>query len=118
MTRQIKKAHGYQEKMIRLIPSEIIATYMALNGIVPENNKIANSVIAGILLLIMPFYLEKVHKMKWGPQVWFMTISFVIWLYSIGTPFKFWGLYVPWVGSATIIIWTLIAPMFVTGDVD
>ncbi len=118
MSRQISKGHGYQDKLIRLIPSEIIAAFMALDGIVPEESKIANSAIAVILLVIMPFYLEKVHKVKWGPQIWFMTISFVIWMYSLGGPFKYWNLYVPWIGSAMIIIWTLIAPIFLTGDIE
>ena len=113
MAREIKSDQTYRSKLLKLIPSEIVAAYMVLKGIVPaESGKWGLFVVSLVLLIITPFYLSKFEKVKKASQVAFSSLSFIIWVYSIGGPFVYWGLYEPWIASIALVLWTLIIPLF------
>jgi hypothetical protein len=117
MARQIKRDQTYRDKLLKLIPSEIVAAYMVLIGIIPEHYaKWGTLVVSIILLILTPFYLKKLEKVANNVQVLFCSLSFVVWVYSLGGlggPFRHWHMYQPWIGSVVLILWTLIVPLFV-----
>ena len=114
MPRAIKKSNIYQEKLLKLIPSEIVAAYLALQGIVPEeHSKWGLLFISIILLILTPFYLKKFQNVTHWLQLTITTLSFIIWIYTLGGPFELWGLYIPWIGSIVMVIWTLIVPLLI-----
>jgi hypothetical protein len=113
MPREIKSDSTYRSKLLKLIPSEIVAAYMVLQGIVPaDSGKWGLFAVSVVLLIITPFYLSKFENVKKAPQIVFSTLSFVIWIYSLGGPFVYWGLYKAWVASIVLVLWTLIVPLF------
>ena len=46
-------------------------------------------------------------------QIIVTTISYVVWVYTLGGPFSVWGIYSPAAGSVFLVIWTLAMPLLV-----
>lgn len=112
----------YSDKLLKLIPGEVVAAYITINGIIPEDQpsaKWVSLIVAIILLLAIPLYLTKTLSVMNMRQVYFTMGSFVIWLYSLGGPFKFWDkatgihFHIPYIGSILLILWTLLIPFAV-----
>ena len=114
MAREIRVDQNYKDRLLKLIPSEIVAAYMVLAGIIPKDSaKWGTLVVSIVLLILVPFYLWKIQNVKITSQILVTAISFVVWLYSLGGPFEAWGFYESWIGSAILILWTLIIPIVV-----
>jgi hypothetical protein len=114
MAREIRDIQDYKDKLLKLIPSEIVAAYMILQGIIPEDSSRIGTLVVGIALTILtPVYLNRIHNVKRTVQLVLTTISFIVWLYTLGGPFRAWGIYQAWIGSVILIIWTLIIPLFI-----
>jgi hypothetical protein len=114
MPREIKVVQSYQDRMLKLIPTEIIAAYMALQGVVPAAYaKWATLAAAVILVALTPLYLTRLQQVHRVGQVVMTTIAVVVWLYTLGGPFQYWGLYQPWIGSVLLVLWTLVVPLVV-----
>jgi hypothetical protein len=113
MAREIKTTEEYLGRLLKLIPSEIIAVYMAIQGFIPkESAKWGLSIVSLVLLIITPFYLKYTQKVEKNAQVFVSTASFLIWVYAIGGPFVYWNIYQAWIGSALLLIWTTFIPQF------
>ncbi len=113
MAREIKPDQEYRSKLLKLIPSEIVAAYMVLHGVIPaEYAKWGLIIITLVLLIITPFYLKKFEKVKKNLQIIASSLTFVVWVYSLGGgPFAHWNLYEPWIASVVLVLWTLIIPL-------
>lgn len=121
MAREIKTQEQYLGKLLKLIPSEIVAAYMAIQGFVPdENAKWGLTVVAALLFIITPFYLKRVQNVEKNSQVFVSTLSFIVWVYAIGGPFAHWemtqgeSIHEPWIASIVILLWTTFIPQFFT----
>jgi hypothetical protein len=66
-----------------------------------------------ILLVLTPIYLRKVSKVNNVTQLGVTTISFIIWVYTLGGPFVVWGIYYSLIGSVVLVLWSVIIPLFV-----
>jgi hypothetical protein len=63
MAREIKTDEKYLGRLLKLIPSEIVAAYLAIQGIVPvDSQKWGLLIISLVLFVITPFYLRKIMK--------------------------------------------------------
>jgi hypothetical protein len=114
MAREIKVNQEYRTRLLKLIPSEIVAAYMVLAGIIPPDRaKWGTLIVSIVLLVLVPFYMWRMQNVRRNSQLIVTTISFVVWLYSLGGPFAAWGLYESWIGSVILILWTLIIPVAV-----
>lgn len=134
MSREINSTQPFQDKVVKLIPTEIVGAYMVLNGIIglpasptAESMRALSATpvsddtlrfyliqaVFAILLVITPLYLTKVAKVTNRRQLAVTTMSFVVWAYTLGGPFVVWGLYYPLVASVLLVIWSLVVPMFV-----
>src|SRR5215207_6264134 len=121
MAREVQPANSYRDVLLKLIPSEIVAAYMVIDGAVSQDEDRARglTLIAGLLLLLLtPIYLARLYGVRNRAQIIFTTLSFVVWLYSLGGPFRFWGLYYPAISSVILVIWTLLAPLIVTESLE
>lgn len=124
MSRQVNQTQPYADKLVKFIPSEIIASYMVISGILGFSADVATthdeSAILGIkivffvLLALTPLYLWKVSKVTSIPQMILSTVSFAIWVYTLGGPFSsaVWNIYNGNYASIILILWTLIVPIF------
>jgi len=131
MAREVNDTQPYSDKLVKLIPSEIIGAYMVLSNIlgynagniqasvlpkpVTENDlkPILLQIVFFVLLVLTPVYLKKISKVNNVTQLGVTTISFIIWVYTLGGPFVVWGLYYSLIGSVVLVLWSLIVPLFV-----
>ena len=113
MAREVKTDQDYKSKLLKLIPSEIIAAYILIWGIIPADYKYWGSLItAAIMLVLIPFYLRRLYDVKRLGQIIYIMIAFVIWIYTLGEPFRQWGIWQEWIGSVLLILYTLTIPLF------
>jgi len=112
MAREIKTNQDYKNKLLKLIPSEIVAAYVVIEGIIPDDRKLIGTIAVSLVLLILiPLYLKKIYKVQRFGQHVFVMIAFIIWIYTLGGPFKHWNLWEAWIGSAVLILYTLLIPL-------
>ncbi len=113
MAREVKANQDYKSKLLKLIPSEIVAAYMVIEGIIPEERKYIGTLILSLVLLgMLPFYLRKIYRVRRLGQHVFVMLAFMVWIYSLGGPFKYWDIWEAWIGSSLLILYTLAIPLF------
>ena len=115
MAREIKRDQNYGEKLLRLIPSEIVAAYIVVTSVIPESAvKWGYLIVSIILFITVPCYMWRIQKVKNILQLIITTIAFAVWTYSLnGGAFKEWGLYKSWIASVILVLWTLIIPIII-----
>jgi hypothetical protein len=122
MPREIKQDQSYKDKLLKLIPSEIVAAYLVILGILNNQQIIIQEaditeifqwIVFGIILVLTPVYLRKFQNVMKISQLVLTSISFVVWSYSLGGPFIVSGLHHSTIASIIMILWTLAAPTFV-----
>jgi hypothetical protein len=114
MAREINQYNRYKDRLLKLIPSEIVAAYLVIEGMIPSGETHAPlvSLIAVLVLLILiPFYLNKTMNVKRTGQIILTMVSFIIWIYSLGGPFALYGVHIGYVGSVLLVLWTLVIPL-------
>ena len=128
MPREINDSQPYQDKLVKLIPTEIVGAYMVLAGMLGFNPTAATSVptdrlyiiliqvVFFVLVVLTPLYLWRVSKVTNIIQLIVTTLSFVVWVYTLGGPFAVWKIFYPIVGSVLLILWSLITPLVVPPD--
>jgi hypothetical protein len=125
MPRVIAENNNYIKRLLKIIPSESVAAYLALVNIIPYNTMsefgilIYNIIIASFITVITPFYLVKVMEMRLKEditQIIFITLSFLVWVFTIkGEIFLSVINRYEFIKTAVLIIWTTIMPIVNTG---
>jgi len=113
MERQIRSGDTYPAKLLKIIPAEIIAAYLAAVGLIPKTYEYTLEILIIISIFLfccVPLYLVYVIKIQKPGQLIFSTLSFAVWVFSIGGPFTYISFYQPFIGSIVLILWTLIIP--------
>lgn len=135
MGRQFSQAQSYADKLMKIVPTEIVGAYMVLAGIIGYPPGATEFVIvpAGIsddalrafliqftfaaLLVLTPVYLIRVGHVTSRSQILLSCATFVVWVYSLGGPFVVWGCYYPLMGSVVLVLWALTVPLLTAGPV-
>lgn len=119
---------SYLDKLKDLIPTEIAVLYVAGAAVIPSEVRVAEVVWAVACLIFTIAYIAQdsrraegdaaVHPVAWS-QVAVSSVSFVIWVYVLGGPFKAVptdpksvNLFVPWLGTLLMLGWTFVVPKF------
>ena len=111
MAREIKEMEYYKDKLLKLIPTEIVGAYLVLQGLIPQSRaKIWLPIVSICLCIITFLYLKFLQKVNRISQLIISTGSFGVWLLAIGGPFKYFGWYEPFIGSIVLVLWSLIIP--------
>lgn len=114
---------SYFEKLIRYIPGELVAAYLALDGVLKEpfidHQLVLYWIVFLALLILTPLYViyrpNKValadHSLRFHAAA--ATVAFVVWVFALGGPFVVtWpGLYRPVYGSILLVVTTLTIPV-------
>ena len=66
-----------------------------------------------VLLVLTPLYLAKIHDVRGKTQLVLTSLSFVVWVYTLGGPFQMVGWYQPQIASCVLVLWTLVVPLFI-----
>lgn len=117
MSRSIDEESSFLQVLLKLIPSEVIAVFIFVQGVMPRL-LVPHLVVALLLVAITPLYLSRAVGVRSRVQLVVSTISLVVWIYAMGAgPLRFvrppW--YEPWHGAVALAVWTLVPPMFFTG---
>jgi hypothetical protein len=142
MGREVNATQPYTDKLVKLIPTEIVGAYMVLAGILsrtgtnsptklqptvpdllglpPESDlKIdLTRIVFFFLLVLTPFYLRRVGRVTNISQLCISTLSFGVLVYTLGGPFVDWGIYHPLIGSVILVLWSLSVPLVVNAETD
>jgi hypothetical protein len=114
MGRAIKREdNSFIKALLKLIPSEIIAVFIFLQGVLPDR-LVPHLVISLLLVGITPLYLYTAMGVRSRGQLAVSTLSMAVWIYALGQgPVRFLEapLYEPWYGSVILAMWTLVPPM-------
>jgi hypothetical protein len=114
----------YLDRLLKMIPGEVVALYLVGSGLIPEGESIATVVWAVVCLIgviVVRVYGTTDPENSKPPDWVHVTIScvaFVIWVYSMGGPFAEYGLYIPYIGSLLVLVWTFFVPIFYKGPAD
>ena len=110
------QSNSFIQILLKLIPSEVIAVTVFLQGVMPQL-LVPHLIVTAVLLAITPLYLSRVMGVKSRPQLVISTLSLAVWIYAIrGGPVQFirYPYYQHWYGAVALALWTLIPPMFLT----
>lgn len=114
MNRSIESDNSFLQVLLKLIPSEVIAVFIFVQGVLPRLLA-PHIVVAALLVAITPLYLARAMKVHSRAQLIVSTISLVVWIYAMGAgPLRFVRppYYAPWHGAVALAVWTLVPPMF------
>jgi len=109
----------YKDKLLKYIPADVIAIYLALHSLVPvlpdaAPKKILYWIIFASILLITIPWQRKVAKIgKWS-QVWVGFGAFIVWAITVGDPFTHenFAWYYPAYGAMILALYTFLIPLF------
>jgi hypothetical protein len=111
----------YLDRLMKMIPAEVIGLYVVGSGLIPAGQPIALAVWAVVCLagvLLVRAYGTADPQRGLSPDWMHVAISavaFVIWVYSLGGPFEAANLHMPYVGSLLVLAWTFFVPIFYRG---
>jgi hypothetical protein len=107
----------YYSRLIKLIPSEIIAFYLAMDGIVSAlpQKEILLWIIFGIALVGSWFYLGKVANVSSPLQKILTIVALAIWVFVFGGPFTQFSWYDASYGKMLLVLFTFFVPVFFKG---
>ena len=108
----------YYSRLVKLIPSEIIALYLALDGIASAMKDkdtmlwiaFGNAVIGGWI------YLGQMANVTRLTQRFLTIFALVIWVYVFGGPFVQFSWYDPSYGKFLLVLYTFFIPMLFKGE--
>ena len=116
MGRAIEQENSFLQVLLKLIPSEIIAVFVFIQGVLPHL-LVPHLLVALLLVGITPLYLSRAAGVSSRAQLVVSTLSLVVWIYAMGAgPLRFVRapFYEPWHGAVALAIWTLVPPMLLT----
>jgi hypothetical protein len=114
------KEDDYPTQLLKYIPAEIVAAFVAINGALKSAASVPMPVgwiVFIVLTVITPLYIWRVTKkedMKNAKaQIAVSTFAFVFWVFAIGGPFTNLSWYLPIYGTIILPLYTLLIPLFV-----
>lgn len=108
------QADDYTSKLVKYIPSEVVALYIALGSILGSSDKSDSSlywVIFGVCLVGTGLYLWRVTNVTKVTQIVISVVAFFVWALALGGPFESLNWYDPVYGALLLPIYTFFVPM-------
>ena len=112
----------YLDKLMKMIPTEVIGLYLVGSGIIPDDQHAyllgwSTVCLIGVVIARIAGTRDKAaNKPPQAGLVVVSAIAFVIWVYSLGGPFKWYmgANYKPFLGSLFVLVWTFVVPLVYT----
>lgn len=106
----------YKDKLLKLIPAEVVALYLTLDGVISSAAKgstleTALWVAFGVGLAGTPLYLTRVAGVSNALQLAISTVSFVVWIFALGGPFALADWYTSWIAASVLAVFTFSVPI-------
>jgi len=116
MGRSIEQDNSFLQVLVKLIPSEVIAVFVFVQGIMPARFW-PHLAVALLMVALTPLYLWRAGGVGSRAQLLVSTLSMAVWIYALGAgPFRFIKppFYEPWHGGGALALWTLVPPMLLS----
>jgi len=114
---------SYLDRLMKMLPAEALSLYLVGAGIIPADAP------RGVSLGWFIFCLGAVIALRiWGTSdkddnlpvdwvhVFISAVAFIIWVYSMGGPFKAYGIYIDYLGALLVLAWSFFVPMIYKGQ--
>lgn len=114
-------ASDFKDRLVKLIPSEIVTAYVTIQGIISGAGGTGNKplllwIIFVILFTLTPLYLFYVSRVTKWQQIVFTSIAFVVWVMAVGWPVSsILDFPSALIGSIVLVIYTLTIPFVYKG---
>ena len=112
---------SYLDRLLKMIPAEVVGLYLIGKGIIPGGQLIALTVwtvvcLIGVVAVRAYGTGDRAARLKpdWV-HVAISAVAFVLWVYQMGGPFEAVGIAVPYIGSLLMLAWTFFVPLFYKG---
>lgn len=114
----------YLERVFKLIPSETIAVYLFIEGILlsalsgsEQETQLVTWLWAVLVILLIGnfFYLMRLLNVTDPVQHVILALAFIVWVFTIGGPFQYLSFYQPFMGAVILGLFTFFVPIFYTG---
>jgi hypothetical protein len=104
----------YIQRILKYIPSEIVALYLAVLPFLKDANQSTEFLIAGGLTVVTFLYLLLVQKVKKPMQLILSCVCFALWVFALGGPFRFYEWYTnaPYLPALALGVAMLFIPAF------
>jgi len=113
-------ADPYGDRLLKLIPGEVISLYLAMVAIIANSSdakdQYAPLVILGIGAAATWLYLRVTQKVKNVLQLGVSVCAFCVWAFAIGGPLKDVLGYSGTYAGIALALFTFVAPMIPMGD--
>jgi len=119
----------YVDRLIKLIPAEVIAAYQAIRGVVVSvapNSPDAKSflpwlpIIGVLLVLFVRAWGTRAPSGDWATVQWrgvgIAMVSFIVLIISLGHPIVAETPIATWIGSVLLILWVFFLPYIYEGS--
>jgi len=112
----------YLEKLVKMIPAEVVGLYLVGSGIIPAVERLWLLVWTAFCFIAVFVIRARTTSdpsnqkgAQWG-AVLVSAVAFVIWVYSMGGPFKEYmgARYHAFLGSLLVLAWTFAVPLIYT----
>ena len=110
MSRAIDSHTTHLERVVQLIPAEVVAAHLTIQGLVYSQIRIRDSAIeasAVVLLLLLPLYLRRLGVTT-KRQIVLTMESFIVWVLAVSLPVHQRSGVDPLWGSIILILWTVV----------
>jgi hypothetical protein len=112
-------ADGYTDKLIKYIPADVVAAWLAVTGIIASDTEAPQQTLLWVLFfifLVITFFwtLKQTTQRGKSPamtQTAISTGSFAVWVFALGGPFASLVFYRPSYGSIVLIMYTLVVAL-------
>lgn len=127
-----KSVDDYVQKVLKLIPVEVIGIYLVGRGVAPDAQAQAGwALMCFVLVFVVRAFLTRgdapeargalatswaeLGSVQWG-AVSVAAVSFIVWVKASGEPFAYLEDFPHWASVLALLVWSLLAPEFVKGD--
>lgn len=113
------KPDVYIDRLLKYIPTEIVAVFILVQGLVlklDQDSDPVKPILWGLFLLfavLTPLYLWRILKVKKITQLVISLVAFVVWVFALGGPFTTLGWYDPLYGEILLPVFTLVIALIV-----
>jgi hypothetical protein len=97
---EVPNLDRYTDRLLKYIPVEVVAVYLAVQNVLLTTDDVSD--VAGlfwvvflILLVLTPLYLWRIQTVDKWQQLTISTVSFAVWVFSLGGPFVYLAWYKP-----------------------
>ncbi|THD75330.1 MAG: hypothetical protein E7812_17425 [Phenylobacterium sp.] len=111
----------YKDRLLKYVPAEVVTLYLTLAALLttaPKAPSWLGWAIFAVGVAATWFYLSIVLHVKDWRQLLISTLSFVVWVFALGGPFKQFDWYMPIYGGLLLPAFTFFVARFKTAPVD